>query len=1186
MLRHTANYAFTNHNFVIQNISESRVDSEFIPAVCVIKNILQRGKPTLMSLYLQGELGEIHNNVNYNNFVPLLSNETAKWERIIRGDEKRNYNPAKHFFDILIPKYFTDYPYLQQLIVPEVPINFITQIDVDEFQQKQVDFYLPQAFLIIEIDGSQHDERTDLLRDQHLKKLGNQTIRFTTQEIESENELFLEKIDQIKNRITRWSENIDKKNASGNLLEFVPSINDYSKIYQDAIQDSDVRLISTAIIRFQILILDLIEYGHLNLNNGCTIQLKTDFNYLFEQLAINDLKLWFEHILQLQKINVAFPKIEIERVKEFTENKNFCIDFSIKKRYTDEFQNYPHIIYVRSDYFDHHLHYKAADAIKPEIIGFRAYDFYKVSTCQPYKYRLVFQQENGIGDEEAMIFIMKNFYGAVYDKFRDGQLPIIANALSLNSTIGLLPTGGGKSLCFQLPIFLQPGISFVVCPIKSLMFDQKVDLLQIKITRIAHVTSKDDSSTKDMILKDFSDGKYQFIFIAPERFQINSFRQYLRKLRENFTISYAVIDEVHCLSEWGHDFRTSYLNLSKTIRKYCSDSIRFLALTATASLNVLKDIKLELGITDENVKTLTDYSRAELDFEVISDNENKYNTLKSLLKDESEKNQIFEMNGPDSNAGIIFTSTVNGHYGCANIARELTEHFNIKVDFFSGSAPKINGVQQDEKEFEKYKTEVQDKFKSNELPLIVATKAFGMGVNKKNVSYTIHYGIPGSMESLYQEAGRAGRDKERYLNNHARCYVLFSQNRLAENLDFLWDQNTSNIELKQRVNDVDGDLKSNLFMLQNSLEDESIEHEYIKALFLKYASPNKKEVLIASKRTKLKVVDDEGNESYIGNKAITEKAIYRLTQLGIVEDWTVKDFFNGEYVVDFCNYSENTIKDSLIFTISKYSDKNVLDALIMEGFNEARNSNTIDQSIRALLQWVNKHFVYNRRQSLKNIYESCLNYFANDPSGDPKLRSIEFKNALENYFKFSEASFVLQHISENSFDFEKWFEVFYLLQNEGQKEYRTDCVLNSQQLIDLQNNLSRFLESYANNVGLNFISGILRLMNNDFENSDGKNRLEQSFNFLIKNDWDLGKSMEIKNTVLMETCRIVRTAQIEIRNQLASFVIEKIGHDMNSILLINEHLDDEITSIFITNSLKKRLINVNMEIYEQIERIG
>ncbi len=1183
MLRHTANYSNTNHNFVIQNISENRIDSEILPAVCVLKNILQRGKPTRLSTYLQGELGPIHKEMNYDLFIPLISRENPTWERMIRGDVKRNHNPAKHFFDHLVPKYFSEYPFLQQLIVPEVPLNFITQIQVDNFEGQQVDFYLPQAFLVIEIDGIQHDARIDKERDSYLKQFGNETYRFTTQEVELENESFIQKIERIKNRISRWSENIDQKNRAGELTEFVPSINDYKQIYLDELNDSDVRLVATSVMRFQILLLDLLEFGQLNFEKKWKFQLKTDIKAPFEQLAINDLKLWFENIFQLQKIKVNFPIVEIERVSEFSRSDSLPIDFSIKKRYTDEFQNHPDTIYVRSDYFDFYLHYKATDGVKPEIIGFRSYDFFKVSTCQTFQYKLIFQQENRDGDEDALLFVMKNFFGAEYSKFRDGQLPIIANALALNSTIGLLPTGGGKSICFQLPIFLQPGISFVVCPIKSLMFDQKYDLLQNQITRVAHVTSKDDAFTKDIILKDFSEGKYQFIFIAPERFQIKSFREYLRELRKNFTISFAVIDEVHCLSEWGHDFRTSYLNLSKTIRKYCSESIRFLALTATASLNVLKDIKLELGIKDEDVKTLTNYSREELDFEVISDKDKKYNALRSILIQESEKNEIFDLNGENSNAGIIFTSTVNGYAGCANIASTLTEHFKLKVEYFSGSAPKINGVQQNEREFEDYKSFVQNKFKNNELPLIVATKAFGMGVNKKNVSYTIHYGIPGSMESLYQEAGRAGRDKERYLKNHARCYVLFTENKLAESLDFLWNQNTSNAELKQKVNDLDGDLKSNLFMLQNSLEDELVEFEFIKALFIKYASTNKKGVLVESKRLKVKLVDKEGQEIEKVNKAFTQKAIYRLSQLGIVEDWIVKDFFEGEYEVDFCNYSDQSIKSALINTISKYSDSNILDEIIKESFKELENHKLVDQSIRALIKWVNKHFVYNRRQSLKNIYESCQNYFSND---DPHLRRIEFKNSLENYFKFSESSFVLQHISENSFDIEKWFEVFYLLRTEGQKQYRTDLVLNPEQLIALQNNLSRFLESYANNLGLNFISGIVRLMNGDFENSDGRNRLKQSFVFLIEKEWSIGSTSNLKAVLLTETCKVVKTAKIEIRNQLASFVIELLGQDLDALKIVNEHLEDEVTTLFIINQIKERLTNVNKEVYEQIERIG
>lgn len=1180
MIRHTANYSNTNHNFVIHNLCSNQVDSELIPAICILKNILQRGKPTLMSGYLIEQLGPVHEAENYNDFIPLISNQSPVWERIIRGDIKRNYNPAKHFFENLIPKYFTEYPLLSQLIVPEVPINFITQINVDDFEQQQVDFFLPQAYLVIEIDGSQHDSRTDALRDAHLKKFGIETYRFSTKDIESEGENFKSTVEKIKSRIVKVTNNIESKNKSGNNKEFVPTIRDYHEL--NLPEDSDERLIATAIIRFQLTILDMLEAGKLDFKRDWLIELKTDFNAHFEELALQDLKLWFDNILQLQKIDLKFPKYTIERLSSFSDKSSINIDFSLRQRYTDDFQNLPEVIFVRNDYFDHYFYYRATNSVKPEAVGFKAYDFFKISTTKPFYYKFKFQENESNSDELALGFIMKNLYG--YNSFRDGQLPIIANALELNSTLGLLPTGGGKSICFQLPVFLQPGISFVVCPIKALMFDQKIDLEKRKISRIEHITSDDDADIKDQILNDFSNGQYQFIFIAPERFQIKSFRQYLQKLTEQFTISYAVIDEVHCLSEWGHDFRTSYLNLSKTISKHCSDSFRFIALTATASLNVLKDIKLELNIKDNDVKTLTDYTRPELEFEVIEDNGKKYAELKNIIENENKLNNVLELKGNESNSGIIFTSNVNDSKnisGCATVSRALKEHFKVDVNFFSGKPPKINGYVQDIKEFEEHKKKVQHQFKSNQLALLVATKAFGMGVNKNNVSYTIHYGIPSSMESLYQEAGRAGRDKERYLKNPAHCYVLFTEGEKSKTNDLVWDQNVSNSQLKSIANQLDGDLKSNFFMLQSSLEDEEIEFKLIKTIVTNYAIPNKKDVLIESQNVKVNIEDEEGRETIIGNKAYTEKAIYRLTQLGIVEDWTVKNFFKGEFEVDFANFNDESVKKTLIKTIKKYSEKNTLESIINSEFNSRNNYSIIDKSIYSLVNWVNKHFVYNRRQSLKNIFEACSNFQV----ADFNQRKKDFKNKLENYFTFNESTYVLQHISENSLDFQKWFEVFHCLNTEGQTQFRTDVVIGIEEMKKLQDNLARFLESYANNIGLNFVSGLVRLMNSDFGNSDGKRRLSMSVDAIIDQNW-IFNGINTKEQILTETCKIVATSKRENQNILAAFFIEKLGEDVEALILINSHLNDELSSTFLVKNYTNRIKLINKKINEQFERIG
>jgi len=212
--------------------------------------------------------------------------------------------------------------------------------------------------------------------------------------------------------------------------------------------------------------------------------------------------------------------------------------------------------------------------------------------------------------------------------FREGQLQIITNVLSGVSTIGLLPTGSGKSICYQLAAILQPALSFVVCPIKSLMFDQKNDLNSAFFSRISHITGENDAEEKSEIQKEFSLGKYLFIFLSPERFQSRAFRDYFQNTRNQYLFSYAVIDEVHCLSEWGHDFRTSYLNLADTIRKYCPN-VTFLGLTATASLNVIKDIQTEFDIAPQDTKTPLNYTREELEFIVIDDRGNKFPELKN-----------------------------------------------------------------------------------------------------------------------------------------------------------------------------------------------------------------------------------------------------------------------------------------------------------------------------------------------------------------------------------------------------------------------------------------------------------------------------------------------------------------------------------------------------------------------------
>ncbi|MBU2920710.1 DEAD/DEAH box helicase [Winogradskyella psychrotolerans] len=246
-------------------------------------------------------------------------------------------------------------------------------------------------------------------------------------------------------------------------------------------------------------------------------------------------------------------------------------------------------MYIRTDYLDlfHNRNKNKLDRV----------NYFKLSTSTKFKYKLLFNEESN--DLENLEFFLKNIFE--YDRFNNGQISIIQNILENNTTIGLLPTGGGKSLTYQLACLLQPCISFVVCPIKSLMYDQVKDLNQAYIQNIESINSDVGGAARTEILDNYSNGKYFFVFISPERFQTKDFRERLVAINSQLDFSYAVIDEVHCLSEWGHDFRTSYLNLSNTIKKYCP-TINFLGLTATASVNVLKDIQLEFNTDQKNVK--------------------------------------------------------------------------------------------------------------------------------------------------------------------------------------------------------------------------------------------------------------------------------------------------------------------------------------------------------------------------------------------------------------------------------------------------------------------------------------------------------------------------------------------------------------------------------------------------------
>ncbi len=1026
MKKYTANYSHTNHNFVIQNLSAPRIESDYLSAILVVKNLIQRGSPTSMSQYLQEIYGSVHRESHY---FHLITKSKQTWYNTIKGDEANNYFPARTFLEDRIIEDLPEYEFIKQLIIPEIEINEITQRKDENFNYQCVDFFLPQANLVIEIDGQQHkqdaDRVIDLTRDNYLSLSNVLTVRINTADLESKNATYFQQIEIIRNRLENYSELLSLYKTNYNLKK--------SEISDKVLK---TRLLPSAIIRFQVLVLELLETGQLSLNDDkWYFEIKNQDVIGYENDAIQDVFLWLRHLLRLQKISYKEPNYSIKNVQQFSNSNCIKIDFSLLQRWTDENELNRDVIFVRTDYLDSFFNRNKDD--------FEPVNYFKLSTTKKHIYKLAFNEESD--DLVSLEFFLKNIFG--YDKFNKGQVSIIQNILEDNTTIGLLPTGGGKSLTYQLACLLQPCISFVVCPIKSLMYDQIKDLNQTNIQNVTAVNSDVAGPERTEILDNFSNGKYFFVIISPERFQTNDFRERLLSINSKLNFSYAVIDEVHCLSEWGHDFRTSYLNLSKTIKKHCP-SITFLGLTATASVNVLKDIQLEFNTSKENVKTLSVYTRPELEFIVVNVDTNKYVETLNILNRHDAKEDLFNLESENPKCGLIFTPFVNnGLNGCSGLSNHLSINYNTPVKYYSGSKP--NNFIGTDSDYELYKHEVQDDYKQNKTTLLTATKAFGMGINKKNISFTIHYGMPASMESLYQEAGRAGRDK-----SDAKCYVLLTKEDPETNIESIFNPETSYEEIKEitaQVGRSGKDVLNQIFLYMNGLDSISDELDLIKSLHNTYSEAGCTKIVSARNLT--------------STKAKVEKAIYRLSNLGVILDWTVDDFFNGIFTVTYADFSLETIESSLLKFIKKYIDDFEFDEHDERiKYTNILNDNRLqkfDRLVKILLQWSYDKFGANRRESLRNVYENCRKY-DNTIEGKNK-----FKQSLEAYFKFTDAIYVLQHIAENNNnDFSKWFEVFY-------DQHKN--IINKESFIDLKGSLQRFLESHQSNTGLNLIYGLTTL---------------------------------------------------------------------------------------------------------------
>lgn len=430
---------------------------------------------------------------------------------------------------------------------------------------------------------------------------------------------------------------------------------------------------------------------------------------------------------------------------------------------------------------------------------------------------------------------LKQYFG--YDSLRTGQEELINGILSGHDVLGIMPTGAGKSLCYQLPALMLKGITLVISPLISLMSDQVKALNQAGV-HAAYINSSLTENQIRMALSYASQGRYKIIYVAPERLNTPRFLDFAC----NADISMLTVDEAHCISQWGQDFRPSYLEISGFLTRLPRRPI-VSAFTATATERVKNDIVASLGLNNP-VTMVTGFDRPNLFFRVVTrrGGSQKDNSIINYVKKHEDE------------SGIIYCAT----------KKNVDKLYTLLNEQGISAGRYHAGLSNDERK------QNQEDFTYDRIRVMVATNAFGMGIDKSNVRYVLHYNMPQSLEYYYQEAGRAGRDGE-----EAECVLFFSKQDIMIN-KFLLQNKASAGDVASDMQKTANDQRK-LQQMINYCETDKCLREFILSYF------GDTTPCICNKCSNCVVVEDEEEETYVetGKKRKKAAQLAGLNELGV-----------------------------------------------------------------------------------------------------------------------------------------------------------------------------------------------------------------------------------------------------------------------------------------------------------------
>lgn len=856
------------------------------PEWAVLANLVSRGLPAFAGLEVEEAFSKA-----FQRSIKCISDGEVSYESLLHREEVKKLFSALHLVD---PRWRPDYDeeklessfekefihsvassdraYLVQLLDAQRELTSITSVHKELLAKQRVDFALENPYYymttmceagylcrgtVLEIDGEPYHSTEAQRAHDELRERAVAVTGWTTLRVKSLSE-------------TKQIETL----CAGDYMAHVKWC-----WKQDLKEEPHARTLQMAlspfgIARIQRSVIGAVLAGKLEPAKKHWSVIVYERDVPCAALAFRELASWYDHLMELQGRAERFPEVDLDIVStpEFSDsplhlgtnvrsvpaggvklhsNKgkdkkqyDLVLDVSVLRRAGIE--NLPELL----------RELPSAKAVLIIRSSHTQRSARKIHTSELITYQPLVKKSGGRFQEiaqacRALEFFLQNLFHK--EAFRAGQLPIIDRALRCESVIGLLPTGGGKSLTYQLAALLQPGVSLVIDPLRSLMKDQYDGLLRMRIDCATYINSDISVDARNCIQRQMAESEWQLVFVSPERLTVLDFREVLDEMfRTGVYFAYGVIDEVHCVSEWGHDFRTSYLHLGMNLRRFarCKEGVLpMFGLTATASFDVLADVERELAgmgalLGGDAVVRFENTNRLELQYKVekvtgilpkkpVLDVKNRAGeeievervdvrdlkdikqavgflktqrlnpfvrnvprlidelqsaesleriarhfderlggtavadkTVVKALRVEQEELFLKRLRGREAYryAGILFCPHKEGALGVKNIKSDV-EAIADDVGIFMGGEDSLVA---------KECLENQRLFKADKLSVMVATKAFGMGIDKPNVRYTVNINYPSSLESFVQEAGRAGRDRKMAL-----ATILYSDTQLV-----------------------------------------------------------------------------------------------------------------------------------------------------------------------------------------------------------------------------------------------------------------------------------------------------------------------------------------------------------------------------------------------------------------------